>query len=385
MIGALIPEPEVPKQPEPSADRFQLEDPSTSSSKTDQELIDISFQQVQCWTQKIFTDLIPEQEAPARKYMSFAEAQLDKSSAKKQLLLLPWSEGVKAAKTQVQEILTPRGATSSFKIGKNLPTATSQQKYYKVRNQERASEAAILNPDLVSLTTGKAPVIKPSLTLNDDDLKAVESSAKRQLLVASMLDWHCATVGNIVNSLNVPEDGASVSSDTPMVSRQDLEAVKRVILAMSRSISQMNRESATLLANTTLKRRDGYLNALPASVSHDQKLQMRTTDVFSSQLFDSAQLGKTIEKTRQDATIQSSLKTVQLVDKMSHQTKTSTKKPWTPVYANDLPKGRGKGGQQQSQRKPSYQPKSYNKDNHGGHASKPRKGFSGKASWWGRR
>ena len=75
-----------------------------------------------------------------------------------------------------------------------------------------------------------------------------------------------------------------------LVEEEDLEALKRVVLSMSWSVSQLIRESATSLANATLKRRDNFIKSLPSFVTDDMKLGLRTTDVFSEVLFDEAKM-----------------------------------------------------------------------------------------------
>ena len=361
------------RTPVPRLDASSPQDVDTSIQEKEAE---VRFQQVQSWIQRMFPDLIPDELKQERKFSSFAEAQLDSSAIKRQDVTLPWSSGVSEAKGQLQNLLIPKKTGApAFKAGKFLPPGP-QLKFYKVRGDETAPEPAQVNPALASLSSSSAP-LKPSFSMTEDDLKSVESAARRQLQVSSTLDWQCATAGKFVKDL-LPE-----GDDEPQVEVQDLEALRRVVLSMSRSIAQLNKDNALLLANTLLRRRDGYIKALPSIVPEDQRLRLRSEGLFSSsQLFDQKQLETSIEKVRQDSSMKSSLKTAQLVDKLSSQKQpTQSNKPGgskAKVYASDFPKGHArkpydKGSFQKSYKKP-YQKDSYKKDSYKASAGAGRAG-----------
>ena len=326
------------------------------SRMSEAEQIEQSFLQVQSWTQRSFPDKIPEFVAPQRTYSSFAESQLDKSTDRKQIPLLPWCDGIHNTAKVVQDSTRPPGLPA-LKATSSLPPPSSQMRFYRVLGKERAAQPSLLNEQLASLTVDSSKAIKPNFTTSEEDIKQSETSIRRALMVQSTLDWHVATCAKLVSQM-IDED-ALENPDEPS---RGLEAVRRVMLSVSKCVSQLIRESTTSLANTILHRRDGYLKALPKTLPDSSRQDLRLNNLFAETLFDEATLKTVLEKSRQDANHSSNLKMGQLVTKLAQPTKTSTQPKKQPaVYATDIPKGgsyRGgrKAPQNQSSRKTDYKP-----------------------------
>ena len=366
------------------------QDPLDLSRMSEEDQVEISFQQVQGWIQKTFPELIPEEPPVPKDYSSFAESQLDTAPAKRSVISLPWSEGVRSTRGKVQLLVTPPGA-APMKGGKFVAPFASQLKYYKIRGEDKFETASTLNPNFSTLVGSSTP--KQSFSLGDDDLKQLETSARRTLQISSAVDWQAATAGRFITALAAKVDKAD--GDSVKISFQDVEALRRVFLSATKSISQLVKEGVASLANATLRRRDSYLKALPSHVSDESKTRLRATGVFSKQLFDDVTLTEAIESTRQTASMSSSLKTVQLVEKLTSQASKGPPKtaPKKPVYASDLPSKQprnrsnaknaqrsGTGNSDKPYARQSYPKKSGGGSGGGGSGSGSGQRFSGKGS-----
>ena len=362
----------------------RLQEALNFSRLSEDEQADASYLQVQKWIQLTFPDLITLAQPAVKQYGSMAEQQLDTASTRTHSQALPWSPGVQTVKQQVQRIVTP------FKLGKFVPPFASQLKFYKVDGLDRPSAPAKINSRLSSLFA--SGTVKHTVSVTEDELRVAETTARRSLQVVSSVDWQASTAARFINDLLARYEAAG-GADTVAVGFQDIEALRRVMLSVSKSISQIVKESTANVANTVLKRRDALIKAIPSHVSEDSKGALRSTDVFSPQLFDEDTLTAVINSTQQSVSLSSSLKSVQLLDKLSSQaTKTSSSKK--PVYASDLPprgpknrQGNNNSNSRSSQRsdysqkgssRNTYPKKSDDRGGSGGTSGQSR--FSGKGS-----
>ena len=91
-------------------------------------------------------------------------------------------------------------------------------------------------------------------------LQAAESTARRSLQVSSTLDWQAATAARFFRDLSDRFEGTD--ADSIRVDYQDIEALRGAMRPVTKSVSQVFRESITNLANTALRRRDSYVKSL---------------------------------------------------------------------------------------------------------------------------
>ena len=94
-------------------------------------------------------------------------------------------------------------------------------------------------------------------------------------MIANALDWQCAAASNILKQLIGPEE-----SNAP----PDLTKVARILQSAGRSVSQLQREQITSLANLTVRRQDAYLKQVP-NIPEDLKSQLRTEEISGKTLF----------------------------------------------------------------------------------------------------
>ena len=282
---------------------------------------DFSFGQVQQWIAVVFKDEMRAEEEIKKKIPSWAEVQTQISSSKRQPTYLPWSPGLEGALTQIQDVVTPESsATSSLKLGKYLPsTAPGSLRYYRIRGAENPAEAAVCNPDLAALSTS-AKLPKPVFDAQDEAWKAVETAARRQMMVSSALDWQCAT------AVRVAREMAEMPSKDPT---QDLAALRRVHLSMARSVTQIHSENAHLLANTVMRRREAYLKPM-THLTDATRSTLRSKGIFSKTLFSEEQLKKSTEKVQQESSISTSIQILERLKRPEKKTSfaTDNRKDW---------------------------------------------------------
>ena len=114
--------------------------------------------------------------------------------------------------------------TELFWIARSVAGAVAFMtgKHYTIRNYEAFADSASISPALTSLEVSlevsslSFSQIKPLVASADDDIKMVESAARRQLQVSSTLDWKCATAGKFISDLipdgdEEPVVGTSIS------------------------------------------------------------------------------------------------------------------------------------------------------------------------------
>ena len=303
-----------------------------------------SFIQVQTLTQQTFPDMIPAFLPPVKTYSSLSEAQLDTPSERKPVPLLPWCDGVLDTERGLQESTRPPGCPP-LKFPRVLPPPTAPMRFYRILNLPRAAEWVPVNDALSSFTPDATKKITPSFTSSEEDLRQVEVSHRRSVMVQSTIDWHLATCARVVTGL------IKEMAERPRNPAEELEAIRRLLLSASRGVGQLTRESSTALANTVLHRRDAYIKALPNTVPDSVKLDLRLDDLFSPQLFSDATLTAALEKSRLDATHASHLKMGQLASKLTSAPKanqgasgSSEAKKKEPVYSKDIPKGGARRG-----------------------------------------
>ena len=299
-------------------------------SLNDEQQREMSFKQAQNWTQQSFPRSIPTFKPPDRKTSSFSELQSGSTQHRPPLLLLPWCDGILDTRKDVQKDL---GVKGSFRSATRLPSPAGHMSLYGILDHPRAEEPVPVNPELSLLSTEPTKPLRPSFLAVDDDLRMFEASCRRSLMVQSTMDWHMATCAKFLSDLSTGVDNGADTS-------QGLEAIRRVLLSVSRSVSQLTRESSAALANTVLLRRDAYLRALPRQVSDQTKDDLRSTDVFSTSLFDDKTLSSAKDKMRKDAAHASHLKLnkISLESSSSLKPHSKTENPRRyPVYETDIP------------------------------------------------
>jgi hypothetical protein len=189
-------------------------------------------------------------------------------------------------------------------------------KCYKVQGTETAIDAVTPNPSLASFKTGNS--IKPAFDNADDMAKAHEVALTRQSKITNALDWQCAAAASLVLELNKH----SVSDRA----KEKIKKVSRILMSAGKSIAQLEQEQTVALANGRLRRRDAYLKAT-GYLPDDVKAKMRTEAIADKRLFEETTLQAALTRSREDASAKSTLKTAQLVDKLSYSKKQEPRKP----------------------------------------------------------
>jgi len=265
----------------------------------------------------LISSRFPEQfgkEKVKPKMTSLTEAQFEVT---KQLptKVPPWSTGFQMARQKVQKILTPEESDRpGIRAGKYLPMPGAL-KFYKVQGVETATDAVPPNPSLTSFKTGNS--IKPSFENPDEMAKSYEVAVTRQTRITNALDWQCATAASLVLELN-----KHTVSDR---AKDKIKKVGRILMSAGKSIAQLEQEQTVTLANCRLRRRDAYLRST-GYLPDDVKSKMRTQAITDKRLFEETTVQAALTRSREDASAKSTLKTVQLMDKLSYSKKQEPRK-----------------------------------------------------------
>lgn len=262
----------------------------------------------------------------------------------------PWSKGFSIARERAQKTLTPENSEKpGIKAGKYLPFPGTL-KFYKVQGEQYYLEANQPNSSLAAFKPGNT--LKPSFDNAEDLVKTQESAGKRQTLITNSLDWQCAAAANILQELGEHKMSSAA--------KDKLKLAGRILLSAGKSISQLEQEQVVGLANLRLRRRDAYLKSL-GQIPEDVKSKLRVEKVQDTRLFEEEVLQTALTRVREDAKAKSTLKTVQLVDKLSYNKKTEPKKTYTSDFKKPAPKKQTNNYSSQSTSSHSagrgYQPK----------------------------
>lgn len=289
------------------------------------------------------------QEPLKPKMTSLTEAQFEvaKQTTTK---IPPWSSGFQLAREKVQKILTPPESDKpGIKAGKFLPMPGTL-KFYRVQGTDTTAEAVSPNPSLTSFKPGNS--IKPSFENSDDMAKSHEVTLTRQCRITNALDWQCAAAASLVLELNKH----SVSSRA----KDKIKKISRILMSAGKSIAQLEQEQAVGLANNRLRRRDAYIKTA-GYLPEDVKSKMRTEAISDRRLFEETTLQAAITRTREEASAKSTMKTAQLVDKLSYSKKPEprktqyqeryTKKPQQKPYSQSRNQSSSQSSQSHGQAK----------------------------------
>jgi hypothetical protein len=152
--------------------------------------------------------------------------------------------------------------------------------------------------------------------------KAHEVAIARQSRITNALDWQCAAAASLVLELNKH----SVSDRA----KEKVKRISRILMSAGKSIAQLEQEQAVALANNRLRRRDAYLKST-GYLPEDVKGRMRTEAIANKRLFEESTLQAAVTRSREDASAKSTLKTAQLVDKLSNK----KQEPRKPQYREE--------------------------------------------------
>ena len=240
---------------------------------------------------------------PKERTGSFAERQFARPDDRERIRL-PWSESFTDLQNRAQRTLDPDGtALPGVKAGKFFPVPGTLR-LYRTGSVDPDLEAYKLNPAIQSLKSGQT---KPSFDNVEDLVKSAEVAIRRHRVIANTMDWHLSLAVSQADELAHQAD----PRDKEMIAQ-----LNRSLLSLAKSVSQLQKESTTSLANVKLRRRDAILKSL-GQLSERTKNELRSKELFGPQLFGEETLQAAVERTVQDAQFKSALKTAVLVEKLS--------------------------------------------------------------------
>jgi len=109
------------------------------------------------WIQQ-FPDQVQESAPPLKKVRSLAESLLQQDDAPKPFVILPWTQGVRDIRENVQSAVSGFEGRSGLK--KSVPLASVDVKPYKVSNDLHFTESVPVNPTLASRLSSKASLLR---------------------------------------------------------------------------------------------------------------------------------------------------------------------------------------------------------------------------------
>ena len=332
-----------------------------SSSETQ----DTTYLDVLGWIQEQFPDTV-EQIPPSKSSGSLIESLFGQTKTNTSLPALPWSKGCIDSALDTDNIMagTSRNRKANLgplKMGKSIPAPDFNYRYYKVQSLDNLQPASVNRSieDIVP-SRDRESLRKAKPELSVEDIKTMETSARKTRVLASALDWQIASAVKILQS---------VCDTTPT---PGLSKALRLLLSAGKTTSQIQKESTNSLGNILLKRREPILNKLPRLVPEQDKLDLRSSSINSAALFDESIVRTTTEKLQTAITRDAQLRIVQ--SNRNTQEKTGPKnfnKNVSKGKMNTQPKvnysqsagnfsrvpqggAAGSGEQQQSQRKVTF-------------------------------
>ena len=344
------------------------------------EAQDTTYLDVLGWIQEQFPDTV-EKIPPSKSSGSLVESLFSQSKTSTALPSLPWSKGCVDAALDTDSIMagTSRNRKANLgplRMGKSIPAPEFNYRYYKVQTIDNLQPASINRSieDIVpSRDRDNLRKAKPDFSV--EDVKNLETSARKTRVLTSALDWQIASAVKILQSV-------CDSTPTPGLSK-----ALRLLLSAGKTTSQIQKEATNNLGNVLLKRREPILNKLPKQIPEQDKLDLRSSSVSSVALFDEASVKTTTENLQTAITRDAQLRIVQA--NRSTQEKTGPKnfnKNNSKGKSNVQPKvnytntnmnsnfsrapqsgaaGSGEQQQYQSQRKVSFNNNNKQKNNRG--------------------
>ena len=263
----------------------------------EEDTLDPTFRDVLSWISSTFPDVDMRDDTSKPKPQSLLSSVFRGPAAETDIVL-PRSAGLTAALVDTDTLIRGQGGRKSGPLKKPrlLPLPTFSGRSYRILGHSRP-EPVPLNPEMeMPLNPANRKKLGRSpITFSADDMATFETSVQRILAVASSLDWQLATAAKLTR----PADTAEQSTEQARVDR--------LLQSAGASITQLLKESTTLLGNVILKRRDAVLDLLPAQTTQGDLQALRSSSLLTDYLFEAplvSSVSKNVEATiRQDTNV----------------------------------------------------------------------------------